>query len=132
MADTQLAPWTETTVVGKPLPRVDGYERVSGAAVYAMDVCFPDMLHVAIVRCPHAHARVKRVDTSKAERMPGVRAVLTGESPGAKIPWYAGRKGPLSWLFDPVCRCEGEEVAAVAAETLAQARDADRVVAVEY
>jgi CO/xanthine dehydrogenase Mo-binding subunit len=132
MAETQLSPWTETTVVGKPLPRVDGYERVSGAAVYAMDVSFPDMLHVAIVRCPHAHARTKRVDTSKAERMPGVRAVLTGESPGAKIPWYFGRKGPLSLLFDPMCRCEGEEVAAVAAETLAQAEEAARAVAVEY
>jgi xanthine dehydrogenase YagR molybdenum-binding subunit len=132
MADTQLSLWTETAVVGKPLPRVDGYERVSGAAVYAMDVSFPDMLHVAIVRCPHPHARVKRVDASKAERMPGVRAVLTGESPGAKIPWYSGRKGPLSWLFDPVCRCEGEEVAAVAAETLAQAQEAARAVTVEY
>ncbi|MBS1111184.1 MAG: xanthine dehydrogenase, molybdenum binding subunit apoprotein [Anaeromyxobacteraceae bacterium] len=132
MTETRPAPWGETTVVGKPRPRVDGYERVSGSAVYAMDVTFPDMLHAAIVRSPHAHARVKKVDASKAERMPGVRAVLTGESPGAKLPWYFGEKGPTSLLFDPHCRYEGEEVAAVAAETPQQAHDAARAVAVEY
>src|SRR5512143_623 len=132
MADTWPAPWKETRVVGKPLPRVDAYERVSGSAVYAIDVSFPDMLHVAIVRCPQAHARVKKVDTSKAEKMPGVRAVLTGDSPGAKLPWYFGEKGPMSLLFDPHCRYEGEEVAAVAAETPQQAQEAARAVAVEY
>jgi xanthine dehydrogenase YagR molybdenum-binding subunit len=132
MTETRPAPWGETTVVGKRLPRVDGYERVSGSAVYAMDVTFPDMLHAAIVRCPHAHARVKKVDTSKAETMPGVRAVLTGDSPGAKLPWYFGEKGPTSLLFDPHCRYEGEEVAAVAADTLQQAQEAARAVAVEY
>jgi xanthine dehydrogenase YagR molybdenum-binding subunit len=132
MTETRPAPWGETTVVGKPRPRVDGYERVSGSAVYAMDVTFPDMLHAAIVRCPHAHARVKKADTAKAERMPGVRAVLTGESPGARLPWYFGEKGPTSLLFDPHCRYEGEEVAAVAAETPQQAHDAARAVAVEY
>ena len=132
MTETRPAPWGETTVVGKPHPRVDAYERVSGSAVYAIDVTFPDMLHAAIVRCPHAHARVKKVDTSKAERMAGVRAVLTGESPGAKLPWYFGEKGPTSLLFDPHCRYEGEEVAAVAADTLQQAQEAARAVAVEY
>jgi len=132
MTETRPAPWGETTVVGKPRPRVDGFERVSGRAVYAMDVTFPDLLHAAIVRCPHAHARVRKVDTSKAERMPGVRAVLTGESPGANLPWHFGEKGPLSLLFDPHCRHEGEEVAAVAADTPQQAKDAARAVAVEY
>src|SRR5512143_3612301 len=132
MTETRPLPWDKTTVVGTPRPRVDGYERVSGSAIYAIDVTFPDMLHAAIVRCPHAHARVKKVDASKAEKMPGVRAVLTGESPGAKLPWYFGEKGPLSLLFDPHCRYEGEEVAAVAADTAAQAHAAARAVAVEY
>ena len=132
MTDTRPAPWTQTSVVGQPLPRVDGYQRVSGSAVYAVDVDFPDMLHAAIVRCPHAHARVRRVDTKKAEEMPGVRAVLTAESPGAQLPWYLGEKGPLSWLFDAHCRCEGEEVAAVAAETHRQALEAARAVVVDY
>jgi len=128
----QLPPWGETRVVGKPLSRVDGYERVSGSAVYTLDLTLPDMLHVAIVRCPHAHARVTRVDTSAAEKMPGVRAVLTGSTPGADIPWYYGEQGPTSKLFDPHCRFAGEEVAAVAAETPHQAWDAARAVAVDY
>jgi xanthine dehydrogenase YagR molybdenum-binding subunit len=128
----QLPPWGETRVVGKPLSRVDAYERVTGSAVYTLDLALPDMLHAVIVRCPHAHARVTRVDTSLAERMPGVRAVLTGASPGADLPWYFGPQGPTSRLFDAHCRFAGEEVAAVAAETPHQAWDAARAVAVEY
>ena len=127
-----LASWGETRVVGKSIPRVDGYERVTGTAVYTLDMNLPGMLHTAIIRCPHAHARVKRVDTSAAEKMPGVRAILHGETPVAKIGWYAGPNGPTSWLFDPHCRYEGEEVAAVAAETPEQAFDAARSVVVEY
>ncbi len=129
---TEIRPWTETKVVGAARPRVDAYERVSGSAVYARDLLLPDMLHAAFTRCPHAHARVKKVDGRKAEAMPGVRAVLTGDSPGAKLPFYFSRKGPLSLLFDPHCRHEGEEVAAVAAETPQQAYEAAKAVEVEY
>ena len=125
-------PWGETAVVGKRLPRIDAYERVSGAAVYTLDLQLPGMLHAAIVRCPHAHARVKRVDTARAEAMPGVRGVLTASSPGAAMPWYQGQEGALSTLFDPHCRHEGEEVAAVAADTPHQAHDAARAIVVEY
>jgi xanthine dehydrogenase YagR molybdenum-binding subunit len=128
----ELPPWGETRVLGKRLPRVDAYDRVSGSAIYARDMALPGMIHAAIVRCPHAHARVKRVDTSAAEKMPGVLGIITGDTPATKIPWYSGEKGPLSWLFDPHCRHEGEEVAAVAAETLEQASDAARAIKVEY
>ncbi len=127
-----LPPWGETRVVGKALPRVDAYNRVSGSAVYTRDLSLPGMLHAAIVRCPHAHARVKRVDISAAQRMPGVQAIITGDTPEAKIPWYPGSKGPMSWLFDSHCRHEGEEVAAVVADTVEQAHDAARAVRVEY
>jgi len=127
-----MKPWTDTAAVGKPSPRVDAAERATGSAVYTLDLQLPGMLHAAIVRCPHAHARVKRIDTGKASKMPGVRAILTGESPGAKVPWYAGQKGPVSSLFDPHCRYEGEEVAAIAADTRTQAREAARAVVVEY
>jgi len=129
---TALRPWTETRVVGTARPRIDGYDRVSGSAVYARDLVLPDMLYAAFARCPHAHARVRKVDTRRAETMPGVQAVLTGDSPGAKLPFYFGEKGPLSWLFDPHCRFEGEEVAAVAAETQAQAEAAARAIEVDY
>ncbi|MGD9253487.1 MAG: molybdopterin-dependent oxidoreductase, partial [Holophagae bacterium] len=125
-------PWTKTEVVGTRMPKVDGYERVSGTAVYPHDVALPEMLHGAILRCPHAHAKVLAIDTSKAEKMPGVRAVLTGESPGADIPWYE-RRGQFSGkLFDRHCRHEGEEVAVVAAETPLQAFDAVRAIEVQY
>jgi CO/xanthine dehydrogenase Mo-binding subunit len=128
----QPAPWKSTTVVGRRLPRIDAYERVSGAAIYTSDVLLPGMLYGAILRCPHAHAMVKKIDTTKAETMPGVAAVLTDKTAGANIPWFNTRSGPLSRLFDPHCRYEGEEVAAVAAETSYQAWDAVRAIAVEY
>ncbi len=128
----RLPPWKETRVVGQRAPRVDAYERVSGSATYTNDLVLPDMLHAVIVRCPHAHARVVRVDTTRAMHMPGVRAVITGTSPGASIPWYFGVQGPTSRIFDDHCRYAGEEVAAVAAESVHQAWDAARAIDVEY
>ncbi len=129
---TEPGPWTTTRVVGTRQTRVDAYERVSGSAVYPYDVSLPDMLFGAILRCPHANAMVRRVDTSAAQKMPGVRGVLTGSSPGADIPWYEREGTAYSRLFDPHCRHEGEEVAAVAAETPYQAADALRAIVVEY
>ncbi len=90
------------------------------------------MLHVAILSCPHAHAMVKTVDTSAAEKMPGVHAVLKDGVAGTNIPWFAGRGGFTSRLFDPHCRYEGDEVAVVAADTIYQAWDAVRAIKVEY
>lgn len=80
------------------------------------------MLHAAVVGCPHAHARVKRLDVRRAEKVPGVHAVMTGSTSGAAVPWYPGEKGPTSVLFDPHRRYAGDEVAAVAAETPQQVR----------
>ncbi len=125
--------WGETSVVGKPLPRVDAYARVSGSATYTLDVSLPGMLHAAILRCPHAHAQVRKVDVSGALKLPGVAAVLTAEEPGTAIPWYDETdKGAQSRLFDPHCRYAGEEVAAVAAETPYEAADALRAITVDY
>jgi CO/xanthine dehydrogenase Mo-binding subunit len=126
-----VKPWQQTQVVGKPLPRVDAYERVSGKAIYPSDVVLSDMLYAAIYRCPHPHAVVKDVDTKEAEKMTGVRAVLTNASKEADVlwPWSPDVK---TRLFDPECRFEGEVVAAVAAETLYQAWDAVRAIKVKY
>ncbi len=125
--------WRQTRVVGTGLPRVDAYERLSGAAVYPSDVHLPDMLHAAILRCPHPHARVEAIDVAAAEALPGVRAVIHDRTPGADIPWYRDRDGNvIGRLFDPHCRFEGEAVAAVAAETPYQARDALEAIRVEY
>ncbi len=130
-----MQPWGETSVVGKGLPRVDAFERVSGKAEYTYDVILPGMVYAGILRCPHAHAMVKNVDAEAAEKMPGVVAVLTGKSPGADIPWYGigYGGGPMqSKLFDEHCRYEGDEVAAVAAQTPYQVGDALKAIKVEY
>ncbi len=125
------APWGQTEVVGTRRTRVDAYERTSGAAVYPSDVILPDMLYGAILRCPHPHARVKSVDVAAARRLPGVAAVLTGADPEADLQWAYGRQ-EQSKLFAPVCRYQGEAVAAVAAETPDQAADALRAIQVTY
>jgi xanthine dehydrogenase YagR molybdenum-binding subunit len=127
------APWGQTRVVGQRLPRVDGYERVSGAAVYPSDVVLPGMLHAAILRCPHPSARVRRLDAAQASKLPGVRAVLTPDSPEVKgLRWSWRRSRITSGVLVTECRYEGEPVAAVAADTPYQARDALRAIAVEY
>ncbi|MEI6667721.1 MAG: xanthine dehydrogenase family protein molybdopterin-binding subunit [Acidobacteriota bacterium] len=125
-------PWGETKVVGKPIMRIDAFDRVSGTAIYPSDVVLPDMLHAAILTCPHAHATVKKVDTTEAEKMPGVRGVLKDGVPGTNIPWFGGGGGFASRLFDTHARHEGEEIAAVAADTIYQAWDAIRAIKVEY
>ncbi|MDW7772173.1 MAG: xanthine dehydrogenase family protein molybdopterin-binding subunit [Desulfobulbaceae bacterium] len=123
--------WEKTNLVGKPMPRVDAYERVSGTAVYPSDIVLPNMLYGAILRCPYPHAMVKSIRTEEAEKMPGVRAVITGESAESKdVMWkYQDQKVPL---FNNLCRFEGEVVAAVAADSWYQARDAALAVQVEY
>ncbi len=123
--------WDKTRVVGKPLPRVDAYERVSGSAIYPSDLSLPEMLYGAILRCPHAHAVVREIDAEAAGKMPGVHAVITMASPEADVVWpYT--KDVRTKLFDPRCRYEGETVAAVAAETPYQAWDAVRAITVLY
>jgi CO/xanthine dehydrogenase Mo-binding subunit len=124
-------PWKKTEVIGKPMPRVDAYERVSGSAIYPSDTSLPDMLYGAILRCPHAHAKILDIDAREAEKMPGVRGVIKGDTNGASVEWSYAR-GFKTRLFDPHCRHEGEEVAAVAAETPYQAWDAVKTIKVKY
>ncbi|HVN23172.1 MAG TPA: xanthine dehydrogenase family protein molybdopterin-binding subunit [Syntrophorhabdales bacterium] len=124
-------PWGTTTIIGKRIPRVDAYERVSGSAVYPSDVTFPDMLYGAVLRCPWPNARVVSVDTSDAEKVEGVYAVISGRTPEADILWPYSKEISMK-LFDPVCRYEGEPVAAVAAATPYQAWDAALAVKAQY
>ena len=112
-------PDAELSVVGTATPRVDGRERVSGAATYSHDVRLPGQLFAVGLRSPYAHARVIGVDVSRAETMPGVRAVLTRFSDPDLID--PARKRPIlgeELLF------HGMEVAVVVAETREQARGA--------
>ncbi|MHB8732702.1 MAG: xanthine dehydrogenase family protein molybdopterin-binding subunit [bacterium] len=114
-------------VVGQPVPRVDGGERASGTAQYTADLYPAGLVVGAVFRSPHAHARIRRLDTARAENAPGVRAVLSHLNVKG-VPWYNG----LSTLFDTELRYAGEEVAAVFADTAAAARDALDLIDVEY
>ena len=104
-------------VVGKPAPRVDGPERVRGEATFTADIQLPGMLHTAVLRSPHAHARVTRIDLAAAIAAPGVRAAIG--------------PGDTEALTDE-CGYEGVAVAAVCAETRAQADAAVALIDVEW
>jgi xanthine dehydrogenase YagR molybdenum-binding subunit len=123
-------PWSEErelNVVGQPINRVDGRERVTGAARFTYDVHPAGMIYAAVLRSPHPHARLLKIDTSKAERLPGVRALISS-SDAPDIKWYAG----ASKLFDTTIRFIGEEIAAVAADDMDQALDALKLIEVQY
>lgn len=114
-------------VVGTPVPRVDGAERASGAAQYTADLYPAGLVFGAVLRSPHAHAKIGRIDAARAERAPGVRLVLSHLNVTG-IPWYNGQ----SALFGTELRYAGEEVAAVFADSVAAARDALDLIDVEY
>ena len=123
-------PWAEARefkVVGKPVNRVDGRERVTGSARYTYDIRPAGMLSAAVLRSPHPHARIISVNTTKAEAVPGVRAILSSNN-APEIKWYSG----VGKLFDTTLRFAGEEVAAIAADDLDTARDALKLIEVEY
>jgi len=113
-------------IVGKPVSRIDGYDKVSGTAVYAFDKIFPNMTYARTLRCPHPHAKILSINTAEAEKVKGVLKILTHENT-PKIPWYG-----MSYLFDPHLRFEGDEVAVVVAETEQIAEDALQLIEVEY
>lgn len=113
--------------VGKPVPRLDGGDKVSGTAQYTFDVVLPNMAFARTLRCPHPHARIKTIDIGKAEKIPGVLAVLTYKN-SPKIPWY----NKTSRLFDPHLRYIGDEVACVAADSEPAAEAALAAIHVEY
>lgn len=127
--DPRLGPGS-LVVVGKDVPRTDAVPKVTGAAQYVADLHLPGMLHAAVLRSPHPHARIVSIDVSAAAAMPGVKAVATGADT-AKRKWGAFRPDLYPLAIGKV-RYVGDEVAAVAAVDAATARAAvDRIV-VEY
>src|SRR3990170_4209796 len=102
-------------VVGRPTPRVEGELKVTGKAQYSADLKLPNMLWGRCLRSPIPSGRIRNIDISKALKVPGVKAVITGEDvPGLRI----GRciyDTPV--VADGVVRFIGEKVAAVAAGT---------------
>jgi CO/xanthine dehydrogenase Mo-binding subunit len=140
--------------IGGYRPRIDGLEKASGRALYADDVAikanFPDLLYAKVLRSPHAHARIKRLDTARAEALPGVKAVLTYKDPevAALKPTSAGWTDGVDtvsfkrmmWkrfrdrrvLSDYVCWVGDEAGVVVAAESEAIAEEALRRLEVEW
>jgi xanthine dehydrogenase YagR molybdenum-binding subunit len=114
VADYKWPEAEKRTLIGKRISRLDGPDKVSGRAKYTYDVSRPGMLHGKVLRSPHAHAKVVSVDTSAAEAMPGVKAVMVIQGPGTEIQWA------------------NDEIAAVAAVDEPTAEDAARAIKVVY
>jgi len=108
-------PWPDKPVlIGTRVPRLDGSSKATGRAKYAFDINRPGMLHGRILRSPHPRARIVSLDLSPAEKAPGVKAVMAIAEVGKELSF------------------QGDEIAAVAAATEEQARDALRLIKVEY
>jgi xanthine dehydrogenase molybdenum-binding subunit len=122
--------------VGKSLPRIDGIDKVTGAAKYAADIKLKNMLYAKLLRSPHAHARVKGIDTSAAEKLPGVRAVATIlEVPKVIEYWFflrTEKKKKQMFLRDNVVRFIGDPVLAIAADDQQTLDKALSLIKVDY
>ncbi len=124
-------------VVGRNVRKVDGVKLVTGGAAFTDDIQIPGMLHGKILPSPHAHARIRRVDTAKAKALPGVHAVLTYKDVPRVPHTTAGQAWPEpspydTYLLDSKVRFVGDRVAAVAAESRAIAEKALGLIEVEY
>ncbi len=117
-ADPKFAWPANRTVLGTSVKRLDGPEKVTGRAKYTFDINRPGMLYGRIVRSPHPHARVVSVDLSAARRAPGVKGAIVWRDPATP------QNNRVMF--------QGDEVAAVAADTEEHAIDAARLVKVEY
>ncbi len=120
----------ELKYVGKNAVRLDAVEKITGAAKYVDDLDFgPSMLYVAVLESPHAHAIIKSIDTEEAEKMPGVKAVVSGKDYPEKFGLYL--KDNSIFPIDRV-RYVGQQVAAVIATSQEAAEEALTKIKVEY
>jgi carbon-monoxide dehydrogenase large subunit len=146
--------------IGKPVPRKEDLRLLTGKGRFSDDVDMPDQAYASVLRSPHAHARITRIDTTAAVKIPGVLAVLTGRdaaadglgpmpldhkamapppnAPPGPEPVLANRDGspipdtPMAVLPQDIARFVGQGVALVVAETLAAAKDGVEAVEIEY
>lgn len=119
-------------VIGTDVNRIDARSKVTGKAKYVDDVVLPNMLYGKILRSPYAHAKILSIDTSRAEQLPGVKAVLTAKSaPNIYLFGIDVQDEPLL-AWDGKVRFVGQEVAAVAATDEAIAEEALGLIKVDY
>ena len=114
--------------IGKALPRRDGRDIVTGSAQFMDDLKFPNMLFGKVLRSPHPHAIIKKIDKAGAEKLPGVKAVVTHED----IPDWRGGTPRIVRVLDRKVRYVGDAVALVAATSEQIAEEALRLIHVEY
>lgn len=129
----------ENTLIGKRIPRIGSVDKVLGRAQYSGDIILPRMLCGRVLRSPYPHAKILNIDTSKAEKLPGVKAVVTGKKDTPRCP--DGKPGVFGIVpntrdqvllpIDKV-RYVGEEVAAVAGIDEDTAEEAIELIDVEY
>ena len=126
------APTTEFTTIGQDAPRIDAVAKATGQAKFAGDLRVPGMAFGRLLRSPYAHARIVAIDTSRAEALPGVIAVMTGRNlPSAHANYGHALKDRPILAIDRV-RFVGEPVVAVAAEDAATADEAITLIDVVY
>jgi CO/xanthine dehydrogenase Mo-binding subunit len=132
---------TELKIIGKPVARHDAWEKAFGLTKYAADFSMPGMLHAKVLRSPHASARIVSINTGRAERLDGVKAVLTAKDVpknesvtrfGQTHTVGGGFEGLYRVLADKKVHYVGEAVALVAAETEEIAEQALELIKVEY
>ena len=116
--------------VGHPTSRIDAMKRVTGTATYTGDLRVPGMLYARVLRSPYPHARIKRIDVSRAQALPGVKTILTHEN--CDVIWRSGDMRNPRYLFNNPVRFAGDAVAAVAATDRHIAEEATRLIEVEY
>jgi len=120
------------SVVGRPAPRQDAPLRARGEARYTADIKLPGMLHAAVLRSPHAHARVKRIDVAPALALPGVRAAIgPGEAHTFRVVERLSVQSLGAAGLEEEAGYAGAAVAAVAADTFAQACAAVEAIEIE-
>ncbi|MGD9116927.1 MAG: xanthine dehydrogenase family protein molybdopterin-binding subunit [Dehalococcoidia bacterium] len=126
---------SEYSIIGKPTVNVDGAAKVTGEAEYTFNMVLPNMLYGKLLRSPHPHAKIISIDTSQAEKFPGVKAIITGkDTPGSKYGLW--RRFPelcdQEVLATTKVRFIGDPVAAVAAISEEIAEKALELIEVEY
>lgn len=119
-------------VINRRAPRLDAPDKATGRATYIDDMKFPGMLYGALLQSPLPHAKILNIDTSKAERLPGVKAVVTAKDAGlVKYGVSPARYDETLFCHDKVCYV-GDEIAAVAAIDLETALEAVSLIKVDY
>jgi CO/xanthine dehydrogenase Mo-binding subunit len=121
---------TNLKMIGKRVPPIDAREKAMGNAVFGADVVLPKMLHAAVLRSPHAHARIVAIDATAAEKLPGVRLVATGRNTPAKM--FGAMINDERFFASDEALFVGDAVAAAVAVDRETARAALDLIKVEY